>query len=57
MDRLMALVAFIAMLGFLGILVVGVQRIDLTIVAVLVIGFVAYDLYVSTAPENKNPRL
>lgn len=56
MDRLMALIAFLAMLAFLGILVVEVQRIDLSLVAILVLGFVAYDLYVSTASEHKKGR-
>lgn len=56
MDRLMVLIAFLAMLAFLGILVVEVQRIDLSLVAILVVGFVAYDLYVSTASENKKGR-
>ncbi len=42
---LLALAAFVALVAFLGVFIVRVPRVDLTIVILLAIALVTYDLW------------
>jgi hypothetical protein len=51
-DRLMQIAAFAVLAGFLGILMLHVPRLDLGSVIVITLGFVAWDFFGPSAPDD-----
>ena len=51
-DRILSILAFAVLCGFLGILIWFVPRLDLGIVVLLTLLFVAYDFFIHNRSQN-----
>lgn len=52
-DRLLALLALAGLVAFIGVLVIWVPRVDLIVVALLVVGLATWDFYRDLGPGRR----